>query len=100
MAMADRAWVTSAIQAAVLGLLALGVRLVHIDSIPPDFDEIYHLLAARGWLAEGVFRVGDGIYDRAAPFTLVVAGSIRAFGESFAAARLPAAIAGTLWVLA
>ncbi|MDX1600776.1 MAG: glycosyltransferase family 39 protein [Anaerolineales bacterium] len=68
-------------------------------SHPPHFDEMYHALAAQGWLETGAFTLGNGIYDRAWMFTLSVAASIAMFGDSLAAARIPALAFGTLWVL-
>ena len=78
-------------------LLALALRLVHLDE-PPHFDELYHLLAARGWLAEGEFRIAEGVYDRGSAFTLLVASFFAAFGETLEVARLPSVLAGTVLV--
>jgi len=100
MADTDRTRTAGIVQAVAVGLLALGLRLMQLGAIPPDFDEFYHILAARSWLAEGALGVADGTYDRAAAFTILVAGSMRAFGDGFAATRLPAALAGALWVVA
>jgi len=79
-------------------LLALAVRIPHL-SHAPHFDEMYHALAARGWLETGSFALGDGLYERAWIFTLSVAASIAVFGDSLAAARIPALVFGTIWVL-
>ncbi len=96
----DRSRLSAIVQTGALALLALAVRLVHLGSIPPDFDELYHMLAGRSWLAHGALRIADGIYDRAAGFTILAAESMRMFGQSFTAARLPAVLAGTLGVVA
>lgn len=86
---------------AVLALFAGAVlfRLINLD-YPPRHDELYTLLAARGWLEHGAPRVGDGLYDRAWLYTALVAQFFRVFGESMVAARLPALIAGSLLVVA
>ena len=77
--------------------LALCLRLVWLGA-DVHIDELYHLLAARGWLAEGVPRIGDGLYPRALLFTAVVAGALEAFGDTLTAARLPSVLAGVLLV--
>ena len=79
-------------------VLAVSVRLLHLDR-PPHFDELYHILAARGWLETGTFALVDGEYTRVRLFTLLVAGSFAIFGESLEAARVPAVLFGTLWVI-
>lgn len=83
----------------VVGAIALAVRLAQLEH-PPHFDELYHLLAAQGWLDSGTFAIADGVYTRAWHFTVLVAGAIAMLGESLAAARVPSVIFGTLWVLA
>lgn len=83
----------------MVGVIALAVRIPHLDH-PPHFDELYHLLAAQGWLETGTFAIADGLYTRASHFTLLVASALAMFGESLAAARLPAVLFGTLWALA
>lgn len=84
---------------AVLMLLAVAVTL---RSMPlwevARFDELYHVLAAEGWLATKEFRIGDGIYDRGSVFTLLTALSFKLFGVSLEAARLPSIIAGAALV--
>lgn len=56
----------------------------------PDHDELYHILAARGLLATGEPRIDEGIYRRGMLLTWLVARSMALFGDSLAAARLPA----------
>jgi 4-amino-4-deoxy-L-arabinose transferase-like glycosyltransferase len=82
----------------LVGLLALAVRLPQLDQ-PAHIDELYHLLAARGWLAEGELRIAEGIYDRAPLFTLLLAGAFALLGESLVVARLPSLLAGTALVV-
>jgi hypothetical protein len=88
------------IEAGLLALIALAVRLAHIQSVTPWYDDFYHMLAARSWLADGTFAIAEGEYTRAALFTRMVAGSLAVFGDSLAAGRVPPVIAGTLWAVA
>ncbi len=83
--------------AAALLLVALALRLIHLDHTPV-YDEFYHLLAARSWIEHHTLSIGGGTYTRAAPFTILVAWSMRWFGDDLAAARLPALAAGALLV--
>jgi hypothetical protein len=76
------------------------VRLAHLGSATPWYDEFYHLLAAHSWLADGTLAIGSGEYTRAALFTRIVAVSMAVFGEGMVAGRVPAVVAGVLWVAA
>jgi hypothetical protein len=79
----------------------LFLQLVYLSwNYPAFWDEFYHLLAARSWLAEGNFRVAEGVYDRAPAITISTAVATSLFGESLFAARLFPALAGSLWVVA
>lgn len=82
----------------LLGILALAIRLLHLDQ-PALFDELYHVLAARNWLAEGELRIGDGVYERTPLFTILIAGWFALFGESLEVARLPSVLAGAALVV-
>lgn len=55
---------------------------------PATFDELYHVLAARGWLEHGTPVILDGTYERAQWFTWLVSQAFRMFGENLGAARL------------
>lgn len=90
-----RAWLPPLL----MGLMALAVRLPHLDE-PAHFDELYHLLAAQSWLAEGELRIAEGIYDRTSLFTITIAAWMRLFGDSLEVARLPSVFAGTALVVA
>jgi 4-amino-4-deoxy-L-arabinose transferase-like glycosyltransferase len=83
----------------IVAALAIMVRLPHLGDATPWYDEYYHLLAAESWLDTGSFAIGKGEYVRAALFTRLVGGSFSLFGVSLAAARVPAVIAGVLWVV-
>ena len=89
------AWVAPVI----IGCLALAVRLLHLDRVA-HIDELYHLLAAQGWLAEGRLRIAEGIYDNAALFTIYLAQWLQLFGDSLVVLRLPSVLAGTALVVA
>jgi hypothetical protein len=67
------------------------LALPYLDHIPL-YDELYSLLAARGWLATGAPVIADGAYPRAFAFTLLQAASFSVFGESLVAARLPSLV--------
>jgi len=85
-------------------LLLLAMAWRFIDHLP-QYDELFHFLAARGIRDHGKPVIADGIYDRAELFTWLVAGAIKAFGDSLAAARIPSLLASagllmlvTIWV--
>ena len=85
----------TAAEVLVVVALATLVRLLYVEA-SPHYDEFYHMLAARSWLADGSFRIVPEAapYDRSWLFTLAVAGAYHLFGESIWAARLPALIGG------
>jgi len=80
-------------------LLAVLVRVASLDH-GAYVDELYHLLAARGWLAEGELRIAEGIYPRAAAYSVLTAWAFELFGESLLVARSLAVLFGSLLVLA
>ena len=80
--------------ALLLCLFARGI-IVH----RPMYDELLHVLSARGVMQTGEPVMADGIYGRAELFTRLVAASMTAFGDSLVAARLPALVSGGLLVL-
>ena len=98
---ASRGELKARIALAVLALLlgSLLIRLVGLGS-PPEFDEMYTVLAAHGWLTDGEPRIAEGVYDRALAYTVLVARFFDWFGESVVVARLPSMIAGSLLVVA
>ncbi len=75
------------------------IRLVDLDHLPRN-DELYTVLAARGWLTSGMPTIAEGVYDRAQLYTVIVAQFFRIFGESLVVARIPSVIAGSLLVVA
>jgi 4-amino-4-deoxy-L-arabinose transferase-like glycosyltransferase len=77
----------------LLAAFALALRLPNLDQ-GAHFDELYHVLAASAWLAEGKLQIAEGYYDRAALFTKLVAIFFALFGESLVVARLPSLVAG------
>jgi 4-amino-4-deoxy-L-arabinose transferase-like glycosyltransferase len=86
------------ISVAILFAASVLIRLVGLNHLPRN-DEFYTSLAASGWLADGVPRIADGIYDRAQLYTMLVANFFRVFGDSLIVARLPSVIAGSLLVV-
>ena len=71
---------------AVLATIATRTGLIHGS---PEFDELYHLLAARGWLETGRFAILDGEYTRGGAYTWLVAKLFAITGsDSLATGRL------------
>lgn len=63
----------------------------------PSFDELYHLLAARGWLETGRPTILDGEYTRTALFTGFVATVFQLTGDSsLVMGRMVAVVGGIL----
>ena len=81
-------------------LLAILVRRVGLSAQPPHADDLYHFYAARSYLADGSFSIFSGSYERAKDFTWLVATSMRFFGETLEAARLPSLMASAILVAA
>lgn len=91
---------TGLVEVGFIAVIALALRLAHLQSATPVYDEFYHLLAAQSLLLDGSFSVAAGEYLRASLFTRLVAMSLSVFGDGLAAGRVPAVLAGTLWVVA
>ena len=83
----------------VLTLLALVVRLLLIGQAPM-MDELYHLFAAKSWLADGELAIADGIYTRAAAYTKFIALGFGLFGEHIEVLRIIGVAAGVASTLA
>ena len=77
---------------------SLLIRLPGLHRLPWT-DELYTMMAAHGWLSDGVPRIAEGVYGRAEGFTALVGWFFKAFGESLVVARLPSLIAGSLLVV-
>ncbi len=75
---------------AMLLMLATRSAISH----PPTYDELLHVLAARGVVSTGEPAILGGIYERAELFTRWVAWVFESRGESLWAARLPALVSG------
>lgn len=85
--------------AILLMVLAILVRLIDLSQLA-RFDELYTLLAARGWLSDGVPRIAEGTYSRAQLYTMFVAWWLKLFGDSLVVARLPSVLFGSLLAVA
>ena len=84
----------------ILFFAAVAVRLIDVGR-SPNRDELFHILAAQSLLADGDLIMDGGVpYVRAWPFTYMLAGMFRLFGESLVVARLPGVLAGALLVSA
>ena len=79
-------------------VLACGLFLLDARNPRLHHDEAYTILAARSWLADGTFRIWQGEYVRVKGYTVLVAWSLAAFGDTLLAARLPSVIAAALLV--
>lgn len=73
---------------------------VGANSRPLQYDELYHILAARSWAEGHDLSIAEGHYGRARLYTLVTGLTVEAFGVSPLASRLPAIAAGALLVAA
>jgi 4-amino-4-deoxy-L-arabinose transferase-like glycosyltransferase len=87
-------------QCVLIFAIAMTARLA-FHKPAPHFDELYHLMAARSWLAQGDFVIHEGRwpYVRGKDFTWQVVASFWLLGESLWAARVPAMIWGALMVV-
>jgi hypothetical protein len=100
---ADRVW-SPWLEPLLLVLAAGLLYAINLDRLPPNPDELHHVIAAHGLLAEGRPAIAEGIYTRGLLHTWLVAGSYALFGhESLAIARVPslvcmALLAGLLFV--
>jgi hypothetical protein len=88
-------WVASA----VLFTLSVLIRLVDIGQLA-RFDELYTILAARGWLAHGVPQIANGVYDRVELYTVFIGWCLKLFGANLIVARLPSVLFGSLLAVA
>lgn len=78
----------------ILFFVALAVRM-SLLGLSPVRDELFHVLAARSLLIDGDLLIEGSVpYTRAWPFTYLVAGLFRVFGESLLVARMPGVVAG------
>lgn len=82
----------------VLFVIASITRLVSINHSPYD-DEMFHVLAAQSWSSGNSLSIGDGVYNRAYLFTIIIGYLFQLFGENLIIARLPALFMGVLWVI-
>ena len=81
-----------------VAMLASGVFLLtllaYVSGIshPPQYDELYHVLAARSWANNGTLSIAEGSYTRAYLFTELTGLVFRHLGDSVAVARLLPAV--------
>jgi hypothetical protein len=78
------------LSAAVFGAALLLLMAPQLLDHPPFYDELLHLLSARGVLATGEPIIDSGVYSRAEFFTRVVALALQTGGDNPISARLPA----------
>lgn len=75
--------------AAVMLVLIVRKLIGHV----PLYDELLHVLAAKGMRDTGIPVIAGGMYTRALLFTELVVAAERVFGDSLIVARLPALLA-------
>lgn len=88
----SNSWPATFLAAVASSVLLVLVAMPMMDE-PPQFDELYHILAARGLLAGGSPTIAHGEYPGALLFTQQVAAAFSVFGESVRVARLPPLLA-------
>jgi hypothetical protein len=90
-------WIIISAEMVLLLMISLSVRLIGIGE-GALHDELYHFLAARGFLEHGEFTISPGAapYNRAALFTKMVAAFMATFTPTLVVARIPALLAGSL----
>ncbi|MEL6641035.1 MAG: hypothetical protein AAFP98_06945, partial [Pseudomonadota bacterium] len=76
--------------------LCAAVLRVGMLDIAPEFDELYHLLAARSWIADGSLSILDGEYTRGRYFTQSIAAVMGVFGDDLTTGRLPNVVVGSM----
>ena len=86
-------------EVAAIAFVAFLARYLNVEH-DPIHDELQHLLAAKSWVADGSFSVGDGDYTRGALYTVMVGLVLSLFDDSTTAARMLSVLLGTLWVIA
>lgn len=83
---------------ALAGAVAILLMSRSVIGHIPLYDELLHVLSARGLIEQGVPAIADGLYTRASLYTRLVAASIEAFGDTLVAARVPSLVAAALLV--
>ena len=86
------AWHRGPLVPALLFVACCALYAINLDKAP-QFDELYHVLAARGFLETGHYQIANGVYTRAWPFTRLVALLFELLGEHLWVARLPSVVA-------
>jgi len=77
-------------------LAAAALRLGHLNA-PPNYDELYHILAAKSWLKDGSLAIYQGSYERAPFYTILTAWMLDiGASPSVALARLPNVFFGAM----
>ena len=79
-----------AIWAGIPGAVLIWLLAAAVIDHPVHYDELLHLLAARGLLGTGEPVIASGLYERAEVFTRMVSWSLSAFGSDPVSARIPA----------
>jgi len=86
------------LSAAVIGAVLLPALTRMLLDHAPLYDELLHMLSARGVIATGEPVIDSGTYPRAELFTRSVAVALERLGDNPVAARLPALLSGMLLI--
>ena len=78
---------TLALDLVLLALFGAGLGLLAIQP-GPNYDELYHVLAARSWAEDGSVAIADGYYTRAILFTKALGLLFSALGGELQTAKL------------
>jgi 4-amino-4-deoxy-L-arabinose transferase-like glycosyltransferase len=97
MSMFTRSW-GWALVVGILGAILVVLMTRSVIGHPVHYDELLHMLSARGLIQSGTPVIADGVYSRSELYTRAVAWSFRQFGDSAVSARLPALAAGSFLV--
>lgn len=97
MSLFTRSW-GWALMVGILGAALVVLMTRAVIGHPVHYDELLHILSARGLIQSGAPVIADGVYVRSELYTRAVAWSFRQFGDSAVSARLPALAFGALLV--
>lgn len=86
----DAKGILAILAAATFGAVLLLLLTPRMLDYPPFYDELLHLLSARGVVATGEPIIDSGVYTRAEFFTRVVALALETWGDNPISARIPA----------
>lgn len=93
MAFLGRGGVLALCAVAFLAAASLAILTRNLSHHPPTYDELLHILSARGVVETGKPVIAQGLYDRAELFTRAAVAFRHLTSDELIAARLPALLA-------